>query len=284
MDRPMKIIATVPTYNEIENIEALIGEVLAVDEHIEVLVADDDSPDGTWRKVAEMAERDPRVHLLHRTSDKGRGRAGRDAFVWALKAGADVILEMDADFSHHPRHIPAMLDALAGADVALGSRQVPGGRDLGRPWWRVVLTRASNLYARTLLGLPVRDTNSGYRGFWADALRAAEVDGIVSPGPAIVHELLFKLNVRGQRIVEVPIEFRDRELGTSKLTLRRLTRSYWFLLWLRWLHARGRLFAGTGSVLPPAPETGEVPRAVRDDAPTTEPPRAARRPPHRRPA
>jgi dolichol-phosphate mannosyltransferase len=240
----VKIVVTVPTYNEIENIEQLTREILAQDERIEVLVADDDSPDGTWRKVEEMAAADPRVHLLHRTTDRGRGRAGRAAFVWALEHGADVVFEMDADFSHQPRFIPQMLKALddTGADVVLGSRQVPGGKDIGRPPSRVLLTKASNLYVRLLLGLPVRDCNSGFRGFRRRALETADVAAVFSPGPAIVHELLYKCDLRGMRFVEVPIEFVERELGSSTLTFRTLLRSYFTILRLKWLRLTGRLF------------------------------------------
>ena len=221
----MKIVVTVPTWNEIENIEGLCREILAQDPRIEVLVADDDSPDGTWKAVAAMARTEPRVHLLHRTGDRGRGRAGRAAFVAALELGADLVFEMDADWSHHPRHLPAMIAALDGADVVLGSRRVPGGADIGRTAFRRWLTAASNLYVRLLLGVPVRDCNSGYRGWRAGALRAVDVDRAFSPGPALVHELLFKARLRGQRIVEVPIRFQDRERGQSTLTFRTLPRS-----------------------------------------------------------
>ncbi len=239
----MKIVVTIPTYNEIENIETLVREILVQDERIEVVVADDDSPDGTWRAVAALAAADPRVHLLHRTSDRGRGRAGAAAYAWALQHGADAAFEMDADFSHQPRYLPAMIAALAEADVVIGSRQVAGGRDIGRPLWRRWLTRASNLYVRLALGVPIGDCNSGYRGFRRRALEAIDVGSAFSPGPAIVHELLYKARLRGMTMVEVPIEFVERELGQSTLTFRTLLRSYFTILALKWRGVTGRLFS-----------------------------------------
>jgi dolichol-phosphate mannosyltransferase len=238
----VKIVVTVPTYDEVENIAGLVAAILEQDARIEVLVADDDSPDGTAAAVRALAEQDARVHLLLRTSDRGRGRAGRDAFAWALDHQADLVFEMDADWSHHPRHLPAMIEALSEHDVVLGSRQVPGGKDVGRPAWRCWLTRASNLYVRTLLGLPVADCNSGYRGFRRHALMVIGVKDAFSPGPAIVHELLYKVHRRGQRITEVPIVFQERERGTSTLSFATLLRSYVSVLKLRWLALIGRLY------------------------------------------
>lgn len=239
-----RIVVTVPTYNERENIEPLVERLLSVDPRIEVVVADDSSPDGTADVVAALAASDQRVHLLKRSRDFGRGHAGRDAFAWALRHRADAVIEMDADFSHHPRHIPELLAALDGADVVLGSRQVRGGRDVGRPWWRLALTRVSNAYVRLVLGVPVRDCNSGFRAFRRSALEAIDAGHAHSPGPAIVHELLYKAKLRHLRIVEVPIEFRERERGTSTLTFRKLLRSYVTVLELK---ARGL----SGRLLPP---------------------------------
>lgn len=238
----MKIVVTVPTYNEIENIVSLCEAILQQHPAIEVLVADDHSPDGTWKTVAELAGRQPRVHLLHRTTDRGRGRAGRDAYAWALDHGADLAFEMDADWSHHPQYLPSMIAALETHDVVLGSRRVPGGADIGRTAFRRWLTAASNLYVRILLGVPVRDCNSGYRGFRRAALEAVDVRHAASPGPAIVHELLYKARLKGLRITEVPIRFKDRERGQSTLTFRTLLRSYVTILRLRWQALTGSLW------------------------------------------
>lgn len=238
----MKIVVTVPTYNEIENVEGLVTEILAQDGRIEVLVADDNSPDGTAAAVSKMSETEPRAHLLLRKTDRGRGRAGRDAYAWALEHGADMAFEMDADWSHHPRYLPAMIAALSSHDVVLGSRQVPGGADIGRSAARRWLTRMSNLYVRLMLGLPVRDCNSGFRGFRREALERIDAGHAFSPGPAIVHELLYKARVKRLSITEVPIEFREREQGTSTLTFGTLLRSYVATLRLRWLGLTGKLF------------------------------------------
>lgn len=278
----MKVICTIPTYNEAENVRALVEALLAVDPALEVLVTDDASPDGTAQIVAAMARENPRVHLLLRTEDRGRGRAGRAGFVKALELGADVALELDADFSHHPRHVPALLAALERADVVLGSRHVPGGQDLGRPWWRQMLTRASNVYAGTLLGLPVKDCNSGFRAWSRKALLAVDVESAFSPGPAIVHELLYKARVAGMRLAEVPITFQERELGESTLTFAKLLRSYVTVFRLRWLGMTDRLLPGGREgvrerieVLEPAPR-----RALARDA-TAPAPAPARQPTER---
>lgn len=239
------VVCTVPTYNEAENILPLARELLALGPNFEVLVIDDHSPDGTWRVVEEAARGEPRLHLLHRTSDKGRGRAGRDGFVRALEMGAAVVIEMDADHSHQPRYVPVMLERLnrRGEEVGLvlGSRGVVGGRDAQRGLFRQWLTKCANLYIRTLLGVTVRDCNSGFRCWRADTLRAIAVERAFSPGPAIVQELLFKTAQKRIGIAEVPIEFENRLHGQSTLTLRILLQGYTAVLKLRWLALTGRI-------------------------------------------
>jgi dolichol-phosphate mannosyltransferase len=244
------VVVTVPTWNEALNVEPLVAALLGLNGEAspyayEVLVADDDSPDGTWRLVARLAERDARVHLLHRTTNRGRGRAGRDAFLRALDMGADAVVEMDADFSHPPRYIPEMIGKLdAGYDLVLGSRGVEGGKDTGRGLFRRSVTKLANLYIRAILGLTVRDCNSGFRAWRASALRAVRVEGTVSGGPAIVQELLFKARRAGLAICEVPIEFVERERGESSLTLRKLIQGYVMVLRLRWWAMTGKLGKG----------------------------------------
>jgi dolichol-phosphate mannosyltransferase len=241
------VVITVPTWNEALNVDPLLTELLTLNGEsspyaYDVLVADDDSPDGTWKLVARRSELDTRVHLLHRTSERGRGRAGRDAFLKALDMGADAVVEMDADFSHPPRYIPEMISKLdAGYDLVLGSRGVAGGKDLGRPWRRRVVTKLANFYIRALLGLTVRDCNSGFRAWRASALRAVRVEEIVSTGPAIVQELLYKAARARLAICEIPIEFVERERGESSLTFRKLLQGYWMVLRLRWWGLTGRL-------------------------------------------
>ncbi|MBI3818286.1 MAG: polyprenol monophosphomannose synthase [Planctomycetes bacterium] len=241
-----RVIITVPTWNESLNIQLLTDALLALngkDIVYEVLVADDHSPDGTWKLVEDRAKTDRRVHLLHRTEDRGRGRAGRDAFVKALAMGADAAVEMDADFSHPPRYIPIMIQKLEdGADLVLGSRGVEGGRDLGRPFLRRMITKLANLYIRVMLGLNVRDCNSGFRAWRASALRAVSVENTFSQGPAIVQELLFKARRRKLNITEIPIEFVERERGESSLTFGKLMQGYVMVLRLRWRSLAGTLW------------------------------------------
>ncbi|MBI4881399.1 MAG: polyprenol monophosphomannose synthase [Planctomycetes bacterium] len=238
-----RIVATLPTYNEAGNIEGLVRELLEVDPRLEVLVADDDSPDGTWRLVERMAAESARVHLLRRTSRRGRGRAGIEAFRAALARGADVVVEMDADFSHAPGHVPDLLAALAEADMVVGSRLVKGGEERGRSPLRTWLTRASAGFSRVLLRLPVRDCNSGFRAYRRRVLEDIGLDSLRAEGPEIVSEVLTRAARRGFRIAEVPIRFANRRAGGSNLTAGKLLRVLCFTLRLAWLDRTGRLFA-----------------------------------------
>lgn len=240
-----RVLVTVPTYNESENVRELVAEILRQLPRAEVLVVDDDSPDKTWQLVAELERADARVHLLHRTRDRGRGSAGKAGFLWGLERGFDVLFEMDADFSHHPRYLPQMLARLEqpGRELGLvlGSRQARGGSDADRGLVRRWITICANLYIRVLLGVPVRDCNSGFRGWRASALRAAGIEGVFSTGPAIVQELLFKAARARVPMGEIGIEFVDRERGQSTLNMRILLRGYTTVLKLRWMAITGRL-------------------------------------------
>ncbi len=239
-----RVVCTVPTYNEAENVVDLSRELLALGPEYEVLVVDDDSPDGTWKLVRDAGEREPRLHLLHRTRDRGRGAAGRAGFLRALEMGADVVVEMDADFSHQPVFVPSMIERLDGADgpgLVLGSRGVSGGSDADRSYVRQVITLAANAYIRVLLGIRVRDCNSGFRCWRAETLRKIRVEDTFSTGPAIVQELLFKTARAGIPIAEVPIDFVDRKRGESTLNMRILMQGYTTVLKLRWMALRGTL-------------------------------------------
>jgi len=243
LSAPPKVVCTVPTYNEAENILDLSRELLALGPHFEVLVIDDDSPDGTWKLVQDAGADEPRLHVLHRTTDRGRGSAGRDGFVRALEMGADIVIEMDADFSHHPRFIPDMILALQAGNLGLvlGSRAVSGGSDADRGVLRRIITVFANLYIRVLLGVPVHDCNSGFRCWRADTLRKIRVEDTFSPGPAIVQELLFKTARARIPMGEIPIEFVDRTRGESTLNMRILIQGYTTVLKLRWMALWGRL-------------------------------------------
>jgi dolichol-phosphate mannosyltransferase len=229
----MKAFVTIPTFNESENIAKLIGEIRRQDGSIGIVVADDDSPDGTWRIVEEISKKDPFVFLLRRTENKGRGFAGVDAFRLALQKDADVVIEMDADFSHDPKSIPSFLKQIKAYDLVIGSRFVAGGRDLRKSLSRKWITHLSAFYARSVLGLPVRDCNSGYRCFRREVLEAVDLNSIRSAGPSIVQELLYKAYLRGFSIVEIPIVFSERQAGKSNLNFKRLLQGFLMILKLK---------------------------------------------------
>jgi len=239
----LPVVVTLPTLNEAGNVIPLAEELLALAPRLEVLVVDDASQDGTAQMVEERAASEPRLHLLLRNSDPGRGRSGRDGFLRALEMGAALVVEMDADFSHQPCYIPAMVARLQsdGLGLVLGSRGVHGGRDADRGVFRRGLTLAANTYIRALLGITVRDCNSGFRIWRRETLEAIRVGETFSPGPAIVQELLFKTARAGIAIGEHPIQFVNRRAGESTLTLRKLMAGYFTVLKLRWMALRGKL-------------------------------------------
>lgn len=225
-------IVTLPTYNEVENIEPLTRKLRELG--LDVLVADDNSPDGTWKLVEKMEATDSGVHLLLRKEKKGRGYAGAEAFAKAMEMGAKRIVEMDADFSHRPEDVPALLSALDnGALMAIGSRFVPGGKDTRQSKFRNLLTRFSGWYAATVLGVKIKDPNSGFRAYSAEVFKVILPEEIEAAGPGIVHEILYKAHLAGIKITEVPITFVDRVAGTSELTLVRLLAGFYNVIKLR---------------------------------------------------
>jgi dolichol-phosphate mannosyltransferase len=237
----MKVFVTIPTYNESENIGRLLEEIRRQVQDIEIVVADDDSPDGTWKIVENISATDPNVYLLRRMANKGRGTAGVDAFQFALKHQADVVVEMDADFSHDPKYIPCFLEKITVSDLVLGSRAVANGKDLRSSSLRKLVTLLSAFYARSVLGLPVQDVNSGYRCFRREVLEAVDLDSVRSVGPAIVQELLYKAHLRGFSISEIPIHFPERQAGVSNLNFQKLLQGFLMILKLKSWHLQGRL-------------------------------------------
>jgi len=236
-----KVMIMIPTYNESDNITQLIGEIHKHLPQAEIVVVDDDSPDKTWQIVDEMSKDDKKLHLIRRTKNKGRGFAGIDGFKYCLKKGADIIVEMDADFSHHPRYLPRLINALEECDVVLGSRFVRSRKEhSNRPLYRKLITRLANFYIRLFLGVPVRDCNSGYRVFRREVLEAIDLDSFMSKGPSIVQEVLYKVYLKGFRIKEVPVYFTDRIRGSSSLTFSKVLAGYFMVLKLRLMHALGR--------------------------------------------
>ena len=214
----------VPTYNEAENVATLVGRVLAVFTRYEidghVLVIDDASPDGTGRIADGLAEADPRVRVLHRAGKQGIGPAYRDGFRQALDAGAERVVEMDCDLSHDPEALPALLTATRHADLVIGSRYVPGGRIEDWGLVRRMISRFGCWYAQAILAIPVRDLTGGFKCFRREVLDALPLDEVDAAGYGFQVEMTYRAWLKGFRIVEVPITFRDRDQGRSKMSQR----------------------------------------------------------------
>ena len=216
----MKTVIMVPTYNERANIGELVRLLHKTVPQAKVLVVDDSSPDGTFEEVRRLMKKDKKLHLLLRDrSVKGRGWAGRDGFVKALQMGAVAVVEMDADLSHQPKFIPSLLKPLAAgeADVVIGSRYIPGGKDMDRPFHRQWTSNFARYYLKFVLGLKVKDPTSGFRAFSKKALEKIKVGGLAARDPFTVSEILYRCTRAGLTIKESPIEFVDRTRGESKL-------------------------------------------------------------------
>lgn len=214
----MKTLVIIPTYQEAGNITQVLDRVLAAAPSVDVLVVDDDSPDGTGALVTTHPEFCGRVSLLRRRPKSGLGVAYRAGYAEALDTGYDAVIQMDADLSHSPEDVPVLLTALEQADVVIGSRYVPGGHTVGWPLSRRLISWAGNLYVRATLGLPVRDATAGFRAFRASALTAIDVLHSHSDGYAFQIETTWRARRRGLRIVEVPITFTERVAGASKMS------------------------------------------------------------------
>jgi dolichol-phosphate mannosyltransferase len=225
-----RVLMVVPTYNERDNLEWIVGRVRAANPGVDVLVVDDASPDGTGRLADELAAADPQVSVLHRAGKAGLGAAYLDGFRVALERGYDVVGEMDADGSHQPEQLPRLLEALRHADLVIGSRWVAGGSVVNWPLSRKALSVGGNVYARVLLGIPLRDVTAGYRLFRATTLEKIDLSSVESAGYIFQTDLAFRTLRAGLRVVEVPIEFVERVRGESKMSrdvatesLRRIT-------------------------------------------------------------
>lgn len=218
--RPRTLVVT-PTFEEVGNVGPFAAALFAAEPEVEVLFVDDASPDGTGAALDAMAARDPRVHVLHRAGKLGLGTAYVEGFRWALARGFDVIAQMDADLSHAPAELGRFFDALAGgAELVVGSRRVPGGHIEGWGPGRHALSAGGSLYARAVLGGPVRDLTSGFKAWSRRALEALDLGAVRSNGYAFQIETTFRALQRGLRVVEVPITFVDRRAGASKMSRR----------------------------------------------------------------
>lgn len=215
-----------PTFNERDNIKSIIETILLTDPSIEILVVDDQSPDGTGDMVDVMSRDQPRLHLLSR-KERGRGTAGRAGFKWAVDHGYDYLIEMDADFSHDPAYIPDLLARAQEFDIVIGSRYIEGG---GVPGWskkRKVISQVANVFIRVVMGLSMADCTGGYKLFHVDALKKLDLDNYISDsclydGP----ETLLRVTLLGATWVEVPIVFRERKAGASKFTFEKIIRNF----------------------------------------------------------
>ena len=214
-----RALVCIPTYNEAENIELIAQAVLKAEPRVDILVVDDNSPDGTGKIADALAAKEPRLRVLHREKKEGLGRAYLAAFRWALEQGYTYIIEMDADFSHDPRYLPAFVDAAeAGADLVLGSRYVTGGGTVNWGIGRQVLSRGGSLYARTILGVDTRDLTGGFKCFNRRVLESIGLDEVKSSGYAFQIELTYRTLKKGFTVRELPIVFEDRRVGHSKMS------------------------------------------------------------------
>jgi dolichol-phosphate mannosyltransferase len=212
-----RVLVVIPTYNEADNLEGVVARVRAAVPPADVLVADDNSPDGTGKIADVLATGDGQVHVLHRAGKEGLGAAYLASFGWALDRDYGVVVEMDADGSHQPEDLPRMLTALADADLVLGSRWVPGGAVLNWPKRRLLLSRGGNTYARVVLGVPIHDITGGFRAFRRGTLLGLDLADVESQGYCFQVDLAWQAVRRGFRVVEVPITFVERVHGTSKM-------------------------------------------------------------------
>jgi dolichol-phosphate mannosyltransferase len=233
----LKCLVILPTYNEEGNVEAMIREVLRADEGITVVVVDDNSSDGTSEKVMAIKERDARVDLIRRYGKRGRGLAEEEALRYAVRRDPDCIIEMDADFSHDPKYIPVMLDAIREYDVVIGSRFVPGGVDERKSVVRKCITKTARIFINVLLGLNISDPTSGFRCFRTAVIKAIEPGDLRAETPFVLLEMLYKISRTGASIKEIPIHFHPRNEDKSKLTVGILMNCFFNVILLR---IRGR--------------------------------------------
>jgi dolichol-phosphate mannosyltransferase len=227
-------VVIVPTYNERENLPNVIARLMALDIELDVLVVDDNSPDGTGKLADEFAAKNPRVHVLHRQEKNGLGRAYCAGFKWALERGYENVFEMDGDLSHNPDDIPLFLAAAKKADLVVGSRYSNGIRVINWPLNRLMLSLMAAKYVRIITGMPISDPTGGYKCFRRHALQALDLDAVRSNGYSFQIELTHKIWRQGMRVVEVPIIFTDRFQGRSKMS-GKIVREALFMVWRLWL-------------------------------------------------
>jgi dolichol-phosphate mannosyltransferase len=237
-----RLLVILPTYNESENLPKIVPRILEQDPRLEILVVDDNSPDGTGRLASDLAGLNPRVNVLHRTQKDGLGRAYLAGFAWGLERGYDRLFEMDADFSHDPRFLGDLIKAVDdGADLAIGSRYKSGVNVINWPMSRLMLSFFASVYARWITGLPLTDLTAGFKCFRKQVLAAIPLDQIRSNGYAFQIEMSFRAWRKRFKLVEVPIVFTDRTEGRSKMNRAIVREAVWVVWWLRLARLFGRL-------------------------------------------
>lgn len=234
-------MVVIPTYNERENIEKLVNEILALGQDIHILIVDDNSPDGTGSIIDELVEKHEEVHVKHRQGKLGLGTAYREGFRYALDAGAEFIVQMDADFSHNPARIPEFLEKAKKADVVVGSRYLNGVSVVNWPIRRLMLSYGANVYTRLITGLKITDCTGGFKCFKREVLEAIDLDSIKSDGYSFQIEMNYRSVERGFRLEEIPIIFIDRHAGSSKMS-KKIVREAVIMVWRLRLGAVCRKF------------------------------------------
>jgi len=229
----MKAIVVIPTYNEIENINAIIMAVLNVVNDINVLIVDDNSPDGTANEVEQMMKNNNKIHLLKRSGKLGLGTAYCDGFRYCIAKKFDYIFEMDADFSHDPKELPNFLETIKENDLVIGSRYISGMNVVNWPLRRLLLSYGASLYTRFITWIPIKDTTGGYKCFRTEMLKQINLDKIRSNGYGFQIEMNYKVWKKGGRIKEIPIVFEDRRSGNSKMNKKIVFEALWLVWKLR---------------------------------------------------
>lgn len=237
----MNCLVIIPTYNEVENIAELAAMVLAVDERLSVLIVDDNSPDGTGRLADQLAEQYPRIAVMHRSAKLGLGTAYIAGFRYALSNGYDLIVEMDADFSHDPCYLADFLEAVKDSDLVIGSRYIQGVNVVNWPMHRLLLSYGANIYARLVTGMPVRDLTAGFKCFSKKVLEGVELDKVMSEGYAFQIEMNFRSYKKGFGVTEIPIVFKDRHAGKTKMSRKIMWEAIWIVWKLRLLELFGKI-------------------------------------------
>ena len=239
---PERALVIIPTYNENENLPRIVPQVLEQDPRIEVLVVDDNSPDGTGELADALASAESRVHVLHRSGKQGLGRAYIAGFRWAIEHGFDYIFEMDADFSHDPKHLPTFLAEVRDADLVIGSRYLDKRVTVVNwPMSRLLLSYFANVYARWVTGLQLWDSTGGFKCYRRKVLEAVDLDRVQSNGYSFQIEMSFRAWRKGFRLKEIMILFTDRSLGHSKFSRGIIWEAVWMVWRLRWWKVRGRV-------------------------------------------